>query len=128
LSIANQTGAKKISRNGYQILHSIYDRLKKTDSAYFYYGEFVRMNDSIITDQVKGKLVAYSYEQKIELMNQEKLISQQELNIQHQQLKSESMLRNILIAGILFVLLLGLIIFGYFTRMKNWKTREHRLS
>jgi len=127
LSIANQTGAKKVSRNGYQILHSIYDRLKKTDSAYFYYAEFVRMNDSIITDQVKGKLVAYSYEQKIELMNQEKLISQQQLSIQHQQLKSESMLRKILIAGILAVLLFGLIVFGYFTlKRKNEKLKNER--
>jgi tetratricopeptide (TPR) repeat protein len=127
LSIANQTGAKKISRNGYQILHSIYDRLKKTDSAYFYYGEFVRMNDSIITDQVKGKLVAYSYEQKIELMNQDKLISQQQLNIQRQQLKNEAMLRNILIGGILAVFLFTLIMVGYFTlKRKNEKLKNER--
>jgi len=127
LSIANQTGAKKISRNGYQILHSIYDRLKETDSAYFYYEKFVRMNDSIITDQVKGKLVAYSYEQKIELINREKTISQQQLSIQGQQLKNEAMLRNILLAGILAILLFGLIMFAYFTlKRKNEKLKNER--
>jgi len=127
LTLANQTGAKKVMRNGYQILHATFDRLKKTDSAYFYYEEFVRMNDSVVTDQVKGKLVAYNYDQKIALMNQEKLISQQQLNIQHQQLKSESLLRNTLIGGILAVLLLGIIIFGNFSlKRKNEKLENER--
>ena len=128
LNIADQTGAKKITRDACQILHSTYDRLKKTDSAYFYYGKFVRMNDSIVTDQVKGKLVAYNYEQRIELINQEKLISQQQLSIQHQQLKSNALLRNILITGILAVLLLGFIIFRNFTlNRKNEKLENQRI-
>jgi len=127
LNIAIQTGAKKITRNAYQILYSIYDRLKRTDSAYFYYGQFIRTNDSIVTDQVKGKLVAYNYEQRIELMSQEKLISQQRLNIQHEQLKSDILLRKILIGGILAVLFLGFIIFRNFTlNRKNEKLESQR--
>ena len=126
LNIADQTGAKNVTRNACQILHSIYDRLKKTDSAYFYFGKFVRMNDSIVTDQVKGKLVAYNYEQRIELINQEKLISEQQLSIQHQQLESEGLLRNILITGILAVLLLGFFIFRNFTLNRKNEKLEHR--
>jgi tetratricopeptide (TPR) repeat protein len=111
LMMARRTGSRHLILDGYQILYSIYDNWHKTDSAYFYYRHYVSMKDSILTDQIKGKLVAYSYEQRIELLDKEKLINQQQLNIQHQHLENESLLRDILFIAIIVALLLGFIFF-----------------
>ena len=79
LIMAKQSGAKQVIRDGCQILYSVYDKWKQTDSAYFYYSRFVTMNDSILTDKVKGKLAAFTFEQRIELLNKEKEIQQVQL-------------------------------------------------
>jgi len=122
LNMAKETGAKQVTRDCYQILHSIYDRLQKTDSAYFYYREYVRMKDSIITDQVKGKLVAYSYEQRIELINKEK-------EIQQIQLQKESLLKKFLITGIIAIVILSFIIGSVIMlKRKNEKNRRELLE
>ncbi|MBS1973608.1 MAG: tetratricopeptide repeat protein, partial [Bacteroidetes bacterium] len=39
ISLALRTKSKPFIRDGYQVLYSVYDRLQKTDSAYFYYEE-----------------------------------------------------------------------------------------
>ena len=123
LIMAKQSGAKQVIRDGCQILYSIYDKLKKTDSAYFYYSRFVTMNDSILTDKVKGKLAAFTFEQRIELLNKEK-------EIQHIQLQKQSLQRNILIGSIIILLLLAAIIFrNIILGRKNEKQKlEHQLE
>ena len=118
LMMAHQTGARHLILDGYQILYSVYDNWHKTDSAFFYYRHYVSMKDSILTDQIKGKLVAYSYEQRIELLDKEK-------EIQQVKLQKESLFKNILIAGILVLLLLGTFIFrNSILKRKNEKHRR----
>ncbi len=97
--------------------------MKKTDSAYFYYSRFVTMNDSILTDKVKGKLAAFAFEQRIEILNKEK-------EIQHIQLQKQSLQKNILIGGIIILLLLAAIIFrNIILERRNEKQRlEHELE
>jgi LytS/YehU family sensor histidine kinase len=121
--MAKQSGAKQVIRDGCQILFSIYDKLKKTDSAYFYYRRFVTMNDSILSDKVKGKLAAFTFEQRIELLNKEK-------EIQHIQLQKQSLQRNILVGGIIILLLLAAIVFrSIILGRKNEKQKlEHELE
>jgi len=116
--MAHQTGARHLILDGYQILYSVYTQRHNTDSAFFYYRQYVALRNSILTDQIKGKLVAYSYEQKIELLNKEKEI--QQVNLQ-----KESLLKNILIAGILILLLLGIFIFrNSMLKRKNEKNQR----
>jgi tetratricopeptide (TPR) repeat protein len=118
LTMAHQTGARHLIMDGYQILYSVYDHWRKTDSAFFYYRKYVGMKDSILTDQIKGKLVAYGYEQKIELLNKEKEI--QQVNLQ-----KEALFKDILIAGILILLLLGIFIFrNIMLKRKNEKNQR----
>jgi tetratricopeptide (TPR) repeat protein len=122
LNMAKETGAKQVTRNCYQILYSIYDRFQKADSAYFYYRQYVRMSDSVISDQVKGKLVAYSYEQRIALINKEK-------EIQQIQLQKESLLKKFLIIGIIAILILSFIIGSVIMlKRKNEKNRRELLE
>jgi len=98
-----QTKSRQYVRDAYQILYSIYDRLHKTDSAYFYYRKYIEMKEVVLSNQIKGKFAGFSYEQKIALLNQ-----QQEL--QQQQLKQSAQQEIFLIIGITGILLLGIII------------------
>jgi hypothetical protein len=111
LSMALQTESKPYIRDGYEILYSIYDRLRQTDSAYYYYHRYMIMKEAVMNDQTRGKLAAYKYEHKIELLDKEKLISDQRLKIQQQQLGQESLQKKILVGGIIGLFLIGLIVF-----------------
>lgn len=72
LDLAQQTKARHSIRDAYEILSNAYDHLHQTDSAYSYYRKYITIKESITNDQVKGKLAAYSYEQKISVLNKEK--------------------------------------------------------
>ncbi len=115
LSIAKQTGAKQFIRDACEILSSIYDHWRQSDSAYFYYRQYTAMKDSVLNNQVKGRFAAYTFEQKVELLNKEK-------QIQQVQLQKQSLLKNILIGGIIILLLLAAIIF----RNTNLKRRNEK--
>src|SRR5579871_314067 len=103
INLALKTKSKPFIRDGYQILYSVYDRLQKTDSAYFYYKKYIAIKDIVVSDQTKGKFAAYRFEQKIELLNKEK-------ELQQQQLMQTSQQRTFLIIGIITILLIALII------------------
>lgn len=127
LSLAIQTRSKQFIRDAYGILYSVYDRLHQTDSAYLYYKKYIEIKDVVLSDETKGKLAVYGYEQKYELLNKEKLISHQQLKMQEQNLKRESLLRNILIAGFLLILLLSVILFrNIILKRKNEKLRNEK--
>ena len=103
LAIAQQTGARQFIRDCYQILYSVYDRWQQTDSTLSYHKKYVAIKDSITSAQVAAKLVAYNFDQKIELLNKEK-------EVQQIQLQKQSLVKNILIGSILVLLLMGIII------------------
>lgn len=127
LAMSKQTKSKPFIRDGYKILNSVYDRLHQTDSAYFYYQKYIKIKDIVLSDQTKGKFAAYNYEQKIKLLNSEKLNNQEQLNLQVQKLKSESLVKNILVGGILLILLLAVILFrNIILKRKNEKLRNEK--
>jgi tetratricopeptide (TPR) repeat protein len=111
LNLGLKTSARQRMRDAYKLLYLIYDSRGKTDSAYFYYRSYIKTKESLTDDQTKGKFAANQYVEKIELLNNEKLISQQRLKIQDQQLKNETLIRNILIAFVFVVLILSLLLF-----------------
>jgi signal transduction histidine kinase len=122
-SIAKQKGAKQFVRDASEILAEVYEHWNRPDSAYFYYKQYTTIKDSIQNNVLKGKLAAYDFDRKMELVNKEK-------QIQQVQLQKQSILRNILIAGIIILLLLSVIIFrAIVLKRKNEKQRlEHQLE
>jgi LytS/YehU family sensor histidine kinase len=122
LNIAVQTKAKRFMRDGYQILSTVYDRLHQTDSANFYFRQYITMKDDVLNDQTKAKFVAYNYEQQIALINKEKQINQQQLKIKQQQLQRESLQKKILIAGVIILFLLS----GFIVRSIMLKRRNEK--
>jgi tetratricopeptide (TPR) repeat protein len=123
LDMALHTKAKQFIRDGYQILSTVYDRLHQTDSANFYFRQYIIMKEEVLNDQAKGKFVAYNYEQKLALMNKEK-------QIQQARLEKESIVKKVLIGGILFLFLFGLTVFRNISlKRKNEKQKlEHKIT
>lgn len=123
LAIAKQTGARQFIRDCYQILYSVYDHWQQTDSALSYHEKYIAVKDSITSAQVTAKLVAYNFDQKIELLNKEK-------EVQQIQLQKQSLLRNILIISIIILLLLAsIVIRNIILKRKNEKqSLEHKLQ
>jgi hypothetical protein len=110
LQIALQTKAKQYIRDGYQILSSVYDRLQMPDSANFYFRLYIAMKEEVLNDVGKAKFAAYEYEQKIALLEKERFIHQQQVQIHQQLLRQKSLITEMLIGAIVAFLLIGLII------------------
>jgi hypothetical protein len=123
LEMALQTKAKQFIRDGYQILSTLYDRLHRTDSANFYFRQYITMKDEVLNDQTKGKFKAYNYEQKLALINKEN-------QIQQAGLEKESFEKKALIFGISFLFLFGVIVFrNAGLKRKNEKQKlEHKIT
>ena len=107
LAIAKEKRARQVIRDACEILSAVYDLWHQSDSAYSYFRQYTTMKDSVLNNNMKGKLVAYGFNQKIELLNKEK-------QIQQVQLQNQSLLKNILIASIIIFLLLTVIILEIF--------------
>jgi tetratricopeptide (TPR) repeat protein len=110
LNLGSRTRAKQIMRDAYKVLYQVYNRNGRTDSAYFYYRSYVQTKESLTDDETKGRFAANKYVEKIGLLNNEKLISQQRLKIQDQQLKNETLFRKILVVFVFIILLLSLLL------------------
>ena len=111
LDLSLQTKSRQFIRDGYQVFYLLYDRLHKADSAYVYYQKYIAMRDVVVSDQTKGKFAAYKYEQQINSMNNEKLISEQQLKIQQQKLTQSSLQKKMLITGFICLIIVSGIIF-----------------
>ena len=125
LEMSLQTKSRQFIRNGYQILYLVYDRLNKIDSAYFYYKKYIAIKDSVVSDQTKGRYAAYKYEEEINSLNDARLISQQKLKIQQQQLAQGALERKIGLAVFIGLLLMGGIAFrNILLKRKHEKTHR----
>ena len=102
LAIAKETNARQMIRDGSQMLSTLYEKEGRMDSAYFYYRRYITIKDSVLNDQVKGKLASYGFEQQIKWLNQEKRLADVCL-------KQEMMTKNILIGTVIVLALFGFI-------------------
>lgn len=124
LQLALHTKSKQYIRDGYQILSSVYDGLHNTDSANYYFRQFITTKEEVLNDVAKARFAAYTYEQKIALLDKEKYIHQQQVQIDQQQLKQKSLITEMLIGGIVAIVLLATIILRN-TLLKR-KNEAHR--
>ena len=103
LALARQSDAKQVIRDAYKILFSLYDLWNRPDSAYVYYKQYTLSNDSLVNKKLNGRLAAYSYAQKIELLNKEKEI--QQVRLQNESLQKKGFITGAFVfLGIAFLL------------------------
>ncbi|MDQ6763307.1 MAG: tetratricopeptide repeat protein [Bacteroidota bacterium] len=126
LNMSLQTKSRQFIRDGYKVFYLVYDRLHKADSTYLYYQKYIAIKDVVVSDQTKGKFAAYKYEEQINSINNEKLISEQQLKIKQQELSQSSFQKKILITGFICLLIISGIIFRtiLFKRKNEKSLRE----
>jgi sensor histidine kinase YesM len=134
LQNAQSHQAKQYIRDAYKLMSDLYEHMHNVDKAYYYYQQYTYMKDFVALDEVSKKLAIYKAatenekkQAQIELLNKEKLISQQQLQLSGQQLKSESFLKNILIIGVLVLALLGFIIFRNIMLKRKNEAHRHEI-
>lgn len=102
-----------------KLMSSVYKKKGNTDSALFYIEQYAQMKDSIISDQLKGKLFEFKRiaedDRKlaqIELLKKQKQISEQQL-----------------FGGIAFIILVSVIILWYISsKRKNERLKSEKLQ
>ena len=134
LNMAQASAARPFIRDGFELYWKIYDKQGKTDSAYKYHLKYISIKDSILKDEYLRNIALSEMKDKdeqqtaqINLLQKSQLIHQQQLSLQQQQLKSETLIRNVLIGSILFVVTLGIFIFRTISlKRKNENLQSER--
>ena len=110
--------AKQYIRDADWQLYLLHEQLRHTDSAYYYFRQYTLMKDEVALDQFSKRLAIYKaatesekQQAHIELLNREKVIDQQQLQISGQQLENESNFRKVIFAGVVVMGLFGFIVF-----------------
>ncbi|MBI1783234.1 MAG: histidine kinase [Sphingobacteriales bacterium] len=131
LQMALETGARPFERDADELYWKIYDGLGKTDSAYKYNLKYTALKDSIMSDEYRrniavSEMKAQDEQQKVKigLLQKDQQLSKEKLSLQQKEIKNESLLRNVLIAGIAVFILAAFFIFRYIVlKRKNEKQR-----
>ena len=130
LALATVSRAKQIIRDAYSIIHAIYDHYNKSDSANYYFRQYITMKDTVNNDQTRAKFAAYNYEQQITLISKEKEINHQQLKIKNQQIEQVSFQKKILVAGVIALFVIGaLTVISIMLKRRNERQQlEHEIE
>ena len=112
---AHRTGNKQFSNDTYELLSSLFDHLKKPDSAYYYFKKFTVINDSLETKQFTSRALLYQAaseaESRIRLLKKDKQINETQLALNKKELQKQSQLKNVLVIGLAGLLLVSFLVF-----------------
>jgi tetratricopeptide (TPR) repeat protein/anti-sigma regulatory factor (Ser/Thr protein kinase) len=127
--LANKSGNNYFKREGYGLLFPAFENLNKTDSAYYYYKQFVNVRDEINSEKFALRTALYAAaseaDKKYQILNKEKEIGDQLLSIKENELHKQSQLKNLLILGVFILSLITiLIVRNIILKRKNEKL-EH---
>ncbi len=125
LQIANETGARQYSRDAHFLHSELFEHLQKQDSAYSHLRQYTVLKDSIDLNLSAQKLAFYKTKSEREQAQSRFNILHEEKKLQQQQLKQTAQQKNLLIAGIAVLLLIGVILFRIILlKRKNEKNRR----
>ena len=115
---------RRFRKDSYELLAGVFEKLKQTDSAYFYYKQFSVLQDSMEIFQYKGRtalyLAASEAENKIRLLKKDKELNEHQLALNKKELQKQSQLKNgLIVAGVALVLILLLIVRNIILKRKN---------
>ena len=115
--LAKELHQKKDTKDASRLLWKVYDKLSITDSAYYYLQQFLTTKETLEKNKSLNELALFKVTQqeeerkaRMELLDKENKIKEQELVIQRQNLRREAFIRKYLIAGLLGLFVLGVII------------------
>jgi hypothetical protein len=114
------------SKEAYQQISRIFDRMHQPDSAYHYYQHYIAIKDSLNAVQFAQRTALYiaasEAQNKINLLEKDKSLNEQKLALGKKELKKQSELRNGLIIGLIVLSLISaLVIRTVILKKKNEK-------
>jgi signal transduction histidine kinase len=110
LQIATKINAVLEMKNAAATLVSIHDQTKNYTKAYYYSKLYKSLDDSLAPEQYKRKLSLMQIQNELQFQEQRAELLVKENELRQRELKRETFVRNVLIAGILVVLLSALFI------------------
>lgn len=134
LQNARRYKAKQYILSGYKFMYDLYDHLGQVDSSYLYYKKYTSVKDSIALGEFSKKVELYAAEKEnekkqgqITLLSKEKLISQQQLQLSSQKLKTGSLQKSMLIIGAVVLILLGFFVFRNINLKRKNEANRHQI-
>ena len=129
--LAHNTSNKQFLKDAYGLLASLFHFFKMGDSAYYYFGQYTSLKDSMETAQYAGRtalyLAASEGENRIRLMKKDKEINEQQLVLNKKELQKQSQLKNVLLTGFVLLLLFSfLVVRNILLKRKNEKLRNEQ--
>ncbi len=118
-------------KNAIGTLTDIYDKTNNYTKAYHFSQLYKSLSDSLAPEEYKRKLALIQIQRELENQKQQGQLlvkeNQLQLSLQQQQLRSETLIRNVLIGSILFVLTLSIFIFRTISlKRKNESLQSER--
>lgn len=129
LAWSSEKNARLNKLHACELLANVYDSLHQPTQSYHYYKEYVKLKETLLNDQLKGKLYEFrriSEDDKrlaqIQLLKQEKEINEQKLT-------ANQWLRNILLAGLALLAFLSIMVLGNISlKRKNERLRTDKIQ
>lgn len=122
---AKEKNARLSLRDAAEMLSAIYTELNQPAAALAYFRQYVLMKDSINNDQLKGRLFEFRRIKDDEQKAAQIALLKKQQQINAQNLRESRVFRNLLIGGIIFLVVLGSIIFWNISlKRKNEKLRN----
>lgn len=125
--------ARQYVLSAYKLKSSIFDHLDRPDSSFTYFKRYTSMKDSIALGEFGKKMDLYAAEKEnerkqnqIELLNKEKRINQQQLELGTQKLQNESFQKKMLIIGSLLLIVFGVFLVRYVNLRRRNEAIRHQ--
>lgn len=111
----------------YEVLSQVFHSLNKNDSAYYYVRQYASLKDSILNRQFYWRLNNYKKTSEDEKKTSQINLLNKDNQLKSEKLKQEAFVKNSLIAGLAFVLLMAIFVFRVLSlKRKNEKLKLQR--
>jgi hypothetical protein len=127
LSVAQKANVKPYMIDGYQLLSEINNHLQKNDSIYFFMNRFILLKDSVANEQFLWRLTNYKKQADFKNKVDQLTLLGQDNNVKEEKLKNASLLKWILITGLLIIAMASIFIYRSLSlKRKNEKLKSDR--
>ena len=131
--LASNVKNKQFLKDADQLLFTLFDRLKQTDSAYFYFRHHTTIKDSMENAQFARRtalyLAASEAENRIRLLKKEKKIDEQRLALNKEELQKQGQLKNLMAAGLIVLFLFSMMVVrNIILKRKNEKLQNDQVQ
>lgn len=121
LALAQETKSRQYARDAYQVLYAAYDHMGNTDSAFKYYKQYMEAKALVANDQIRGRYLAYDYDQKIKLLDTQKQLTEQRLS-------EASLQKLLLLIAIVLVVSGGVVVVSHITLKRKNESHQRKAA